>query len=139
MLIVPIVFCMLLYWLPQLFNNWQLNRFANNLFDYPIPPQTEVISRHVDVGLTGNGNHCDFEATQTMRTKLTSEEIEAYYNEVLLPPVNSHNEGISEPYQGKPIPIFIDFDHSALENGWQRFTIQLFDFGYAPGLDFRCH
>lgn len=87
----------------------------------------------------GNGNHCDFIATQTMRTMLTVEEIEAYYNEVLLPPVNNHNQGVAEPFQGKPIPVFIDFDSTVLENGWQGFTIQLSDFGYAPGLDFRCH
>lgn len=87
----------------------------------------------------GNGNHCDFIATQTMRTMLTVEEIEAYYNEVLLPPVNNHNQGVAEPFQGKLIPVFIDFDSTVLENGWQGFTIQLSDFGYAPGLDFRCH
>jgi hypothetical protein len=138
-LITPIAFCALLLWLPQLYNNWQLSRFANNLFDYPLPPQTEVISRHVEVGLMGNGNHCDFVATQIMRTKLAAEEIEAYYNKVLLPPVNNHNEGIAEPFQGSPIPIFIDFENSALEDGWQYFSIELFDFGYAPVLDFRCH
>lgn len=33
----------------------------------------------------GNGNHCDFLATQTMRTRLSESEIQAYYDEVLLP------------------------------------------------------
>jgi len=139
MLVVPISFCILLIWLPQVYNNHQLSRFANNLFNYPLPPQTEVISQYAEVGLMGNGNHCDFKATQTMRTQLTVDQIETYYGEVLLPPVNMHNDGKSQAFQGKPLSIFVDFDNSVLIDGWQNFTIQLLDFGYSPGLDLRCH
>lgn len=87
----------------------------------------------------GNGNHCDFLAEQTMKTKLTVDEIEAYYSKVFLPSVNEPNEGIAQPYQGKPIPILVDFANTEMADGWRHFTIQLFDFGYTPGLDWRCH
>src|SRR5688572_28133558 len=115
--LVPIAFCALLFWIQQAYNDWQLQKFASNLFNYPLPPQTEIINRHSEVGLMGNGNHCDFLVTQIMRTRLSESEIEAYYDEVLLPPVNNHNEGVAPAFQGEPRPVFIDFDNSVLEDG----------------------
>ena len=138
-LIVPIAFCALLVWIPQLYNSWQLNRFAGNLFNYPLPPQSEVISRHAEVGLMGNGNHCDFVAIQTMRSRLTVNEIEAYYDEVSIPPVNMKNVSLEPEFRGGPRPIFVDFDSSVLEDRWQRLTIRVWDYGYGAGLDLRCH
>jgi|GEM_PF-2752239 hypothetical protein len=130
--------CGVAFWLPQILNDWQLARFAENLYRYPLPPQTEVLSRHSEVGLMGNGNHCDFLVTQTMLTRLTREEIKIYYKNVAFPPVNDHNEGVSLPYQGKPIPVYLEFDMS-VETAQQRFTARLIDMGYNPGLDIRCH
>ena len=78
-----------LHWLlvfPVVLNNFRLQQFAKNLYAYPLPPHTEVINRSAKVGLLGgNGNHCDFEARQYMRTALSQEEIEAYYQGVSLP------------------------------------------------------
>ena len=138
-LITPIACCVLLLWIPQLYNDWQLDKFSNNLFNYPPPPKTEVISRHAKVGLLGNGNHCDFVAEQVMITQLSKDEIESYYALVEFPPVNDHNEGLVPEAQGKPRPVFISFDGVRLENNWQRFTLRLVDVGYSAGLDIRCH
>ena len=137
--VVPLILCALVIWLPQLYNNWQLHRFAGHLFDYHLPPQTEVISTQMDVGLRGNGNHCDFLARQTMRTRLAAGQIEAYYEEVSFPPVRAHNEGRALDFQGQPIPVYVDFDSTTFEDGWLNFTIELSDFGYDAGLDWRCH
>jgi hypothetical protein len=138
-LIAPITLCAILLWIPQFYNNWQLHRFASNLYNYALPPQTEVISRYEEVGLMGNGNHCDYVAKQTMRTRLAKNEVEAYYAEVSLPPVYPNIEGVERVFRGEPIPVFVNFDNSRLENGWLHFTIELWDYGYSAGLDLRCH
>lgn len=54
-----------------LYNNQQLQRFADNLYTYPLPPRTQVVSKHAEVTLLGNGNHCDFVAEQLLQTELT--------------------------------------------------------------------
>ena len=138
-LVTPIACCAILLWIPQFYNDWQLGKFSNNLFNYPLPPNTEVISRHAEVGLLGNGNHCDFVAEQVMITQLSKGEIELYYALVAFPPVNNHNEGLVPEAQGEPITAFISFDDVPLENNWQRFTLRLADAGYSAGLDIRCH
>ena len=73
-----------------------------------------------------------------MRTQLSKSEIEAYYDEVFLPPVNTNNAGRAPEFRDEPRPVFVDLDGSLREDGWQHFTIELFDFGYAPGLDWSC-
>jgi hypothetical protein len=137
--VVLIVSCTLLVWVPQLYNNWQLGRFANNLFEYPLPPDTQIISQYAEVGLFGNGNHCDFEVRQVMITKLSKTEIDAYYNSVVFPSVNNHNEGKAPQFQGTSISVSVTFENVVLEGGLQKFAATLFDFGYSPGLDIRCH
>lgn len=136
---ILILCCGLSVVLPPLYNNWQLAQFSNNLFTYPLPPQTEIISRSAEVGLMGNGNHCDFVAEQVMITQLSREAIEGYYAEVALPPVNNHNEGKVPEARGQPLPISLSFDEAPLQDGARRFTISLIDLGYSAGLDFRCN
>lgn len=58
--------CGLAIWLPQVDNNQHLQRFADELYNYPLPPQTEVVEQNATVTLLGNGNHCDFVATQSL-------------------------------------------------------------------------
>ena len=55
---VPISCCGILFGLPVLWNNWLLQRFADNLYNYPLPPSTRNVERYSRVGLLGNGNHC---------------------------------------------------------------------------------
>lgn len=72
-------FCCFPLLIPVAMNELRLARFARGLYEYPLPPDTSVVSRHAAVGLMGNGNHCDFIAEQTMRSALTQAELEAYY------------------------------------------------------------
>ena len=137
--IFVITACSLLYWLPQHYNNQQLQQFATHLYNYPLPPHSEVVSQHAEVGLMGNGNHCDFLVRQTIVTELSQAEIEAYYDGVTLPPVNDHNQGVSPKYRGLPIPVMMKFDESTSSDGRLRFTLTLLDYGHDPGLDIRCH
>jgi len=79
------VVCSLIYLVPQLLNDIQLETFSSHLYEYPLPPNSEVVSQHAEVGLMGNGNHCDFLVEQTIITHLSKAEIETYYENVTFP------------------------------------------------------
>ncbi len=132
--LTPVLFCCLLAVLPMLLNNLALARFANNLFNYPLPPNTLIEARKAEVGRTGNGNHCDFVAEVSLSSTLTKAEIESYYRDVSLPPA-----GQDDPTPREPVPVYVDFDGTPATNGRTLFTIRIWDGEYPPGLDFRCH
>lgn len=115
-------------------NDWLLQGFANNLYDYPLPPETEVVSKDARVELMGNGNHCDFVANQTLVSELPREEIEAYYQDIRLPAVR----GDSQLAQNGYIQVRVDFK-SSTSDGQTYFSIWIADVGYPPGFDIRCH
>jgi len=136
---ISLTCCVLALAIPQARNNWRLRTFAGNLFNSPLPPQTEVVSRYSNVGLKGNSNHCDFEAGQTMVTRLSEQEIEAYYDDVAFPPAGNYNAGRSPAYRTAPVILSVRFAESTTKEGPRQFTVVLFDFGHPPGLDIRCH
>lgn len=132
--VLPWLFCVAPFGANELVNNVRLHLFASPLFDYPLPPNTEVISRSQVVGLLGgNGNHCDFEATQYMRTTLAQEQIEKYYSEVRLPRVLT----LWEPKRAGDSDIFLFFD--GVSDGSLLFHASLGDIGYSAGFDWRCN
>jgi hypothetical protein len=45
-LITIVFWCGLAIWLPQFFNNQRLKSFAENLYKYPLPPDTTVIDKY---------------------------------------------------------------------------------------------
>jgi len=99
------------------------------LYDYPLPPETEIVDRQAQVAvLTGAGNHCDYLARQILIAKLTREEIEAYYRDVRPPSVGS----------GELNYIKLLFDEMSLPDGQLRFTIEAYDTNYDAGFDIRC-
>src|SRR5688500_7730661 len=110
-IVLPVFGCGLTCLLPVLYNNWQLDRFARNLYDYPLPPQTEVVNHQAEVGLMGNGNHCDYVVRQVLLTSLVPEDIEAFYADVMLPAVDNHNESLIPEAQGRPRPVSVAIDN----------------------------
>lgn len=74
--------------------------FANNLFDYSLPPQTKVLERHYFYGysfghLLGSGGEMPVVANMNLSTSLSKEEILNYYkNASLLPYPNSKKRGV---------------------------------------------
>ena len=71
----------------RLANNWRLDAFAAQLFEFPLPPGATVQSRHAAVGvLTGNGNHCDFVVRQELATELSIDAVRAHYHALELEP-----------------------------------------------------
>ena len=114
-------------------NTMRLNAFADNLFDYPLPPQTEEIERYAEVGLlTGNSNHCDYLAKRTLATRLSADEIEAFYRDIRLPEVVDHPKS-----PGVGVEVVIDPERQS--DGRLRVIVSLSNFFYPPGLDIRCH
>ncbi len=133
--------CVLPLGIPVASNNSQLSRFANNLYNHPLPPQTQVLNQKAEVGLMGNSNHCDFVAEQTIVTSLGRQEIEAYYAGVELPPVRSAPQGRDDFWTTglhSPVEPIVEFQE-VRNNGQLVFKLSLVDYGYPAGFDFRCH
>jgi hypothetical protein len=127
--------CGLAVWLPQMSNNQRLQRFSDGLYDYPLPPETEVLDKSSAVTLLGNGNHCDFMATQSLVSKLNRKELEMYYQNVGVPIVSED----SLYNQRGLVPVRLEFDEINLSDGLIRFTVTAIDAGYPAGFDIRCH
>lgn len=117
-------------------NDVRLDVFAAPLFAYPLPPQTEVLRRTKEVGLFGNGNHCDFQVIQYMRTKLSQAEIEAYYQDLSVPRIFP----VFEATRQGDIDIFLFFHDTT--DGYLSFEAAIGDMGYSSGIsafDLRCN
>ena len=136
---VPALLCTITLWIPQIFTNAKLNALANQLFDYPLPEQTRLVSRDKYVGLTGNSNHCDYFVAQTMETALPLAEIKRYYADVIFLPPGGRNDGLASPYQTDPITPDIFANGETTIDGRQQVSIFLASLGHSPGLDIRCH
>lgn len=139
LLALPSLLCAGALWAPQIQNNMKLNAFADQLFDLPLPDQTEVMSRSKRVGLHGNGNHCDFLVTQFVVTGLSLETIQEYYGRVTFLPAGGHNEGLSAADESAPLDPQITPRDPRAEDGRQEISISLIDAGHPPGWDLRCH
>ena len=133
--LVPLLCCGLPMGLATRANNARLQRFANNLYSYPLPPRTEEIRRNARVTLLGNGNHCDYAATRHLVTDLSREEIEAYYEDVVLPAVSDKSEYARDGL----VWIDLEFDDQLTTDGRLHFAITITDIGYPAGWDIRCH
>jgi len=119
---LALLICALSIWLPMYANNRRLATFASGLYRYPLPPDTAVISRSSQLGKAGNGNSCWYHAQQSLVSHLSREEIEAYYDEVMLPRVS-----FGRWWNGLSV------------DGQSHFTLTLFDVGLDVTLDWRCH
>jgi hypothetical protein len=127
--------CILVTLIPQWVNNRRLDHFATHLFTYPLPPKTRIVDTNAVVGLLGNGNHCDFIATQTLESELSRAEIEQYYRNVTLPGIES--DAPLEP-NGR-VSVHLAFVESSSADIVVRFTTRIAEVGDPAGLDWRCH
>lgn len=123
-------------------NNKELELFTENIVNYPLPNDTDLIGVLKEIRLQGNGNHCDFLVKLELLTNLSEEEITEYYSTIGFPPVrsdyqgneDSNASGIHEPIT--PIINYYEIDHYV----WEADVIlEIYDFGYPPNLDYRCH
>ena len=135
---IPVSLCGLAVWLPVYMNNLRLEKFAENLYRYPLPPDTTVLEQHAEVSKLGNGNNCSYRAEQAMVSTLPREEIQKYYEDITLPRVSvgQWNEVYDSPTVTK---IDLEFDEVQSDTSKSFFTLTLFDVGLDTTLDVRCH
>ena len=122
-------------------NNIQLSRYANNLYQYPLPPNTRVVSKHSTVTLLGNSNHCDFVAELTLLTSLTRSDVDQYYENISFPPARSKYQGEEDSFTTGIHPgvrLQTEFGPEMVD-GYLQYKLKIVDFGYPPGFDIRCH
>ena len=139
LLVGGVLLSLVLCTFPILYNRLTLLVFSQRLFGYPLPPDTEVISRQMQVGvLTGNGNHCDFLASMLLRTTLGKQEIEAYYEDVTFPSVGENSTMAAMSGLDGVLPVLLEFDPANSEY----VTVKLLDGIYTDWprmLDGSCH
>jgi hypothetical protein len=132
-----------IFGLPDYFrNNKDLKAYANNFFDYSLPPNSQVQSRKSSVTLLGNGNHCDFVAEQIIKTELSEIEINDYYEGVTFPPVRTEPQGFEDGWSGGihlPTSPSVELVSDIDEDGMRTFRVRIVDNLYPPGLDYRCN
>ena len=108
-------------------NDRRLAHFSAQLFSYPLPPRSRVLSQTAQVGvLTGNGNHCDYISRMELESWLPIAAIEAHYKELQLRPAAGDGAGAGLPA--------VTVDSLDL----QRVTVTATDAPYPAGLDDRC-
>ncbi len=136
--LIPVLCC----GLPMAFSTWRnnarLDKFSDNLFNYPLPSGTEEEDRYTEMGLLGgNGNHCDYIAGKSLVTELSQGDIEAYYKDVEFPPAVSQSEYAR--LWGGLIPVRVHFADEPSADGRLCFSISISDIGNPPDFDIRCH
>ena len=137
--VLPLMVCGLALWFPMSTNNLRLEKFAKNLYDYPLPPDTTIIEQHAILSKVGNGNNCSYEAQQSLVSTLPRDEIEHYYEGVMLPRVSfgAQYDGL---YDSPTVTkVRLEFEESQTNETKSSFTLTLFDVGIDVTLDIRCH
>jgi len=116
---------------PSAIHNNKLNKFADNLFNYPLPRETHVLSKNKRVGLlVANGDHCDYEACLIVSTKLNKYEVVSFYRTTSLPAADKDTTDIT---------ISVELLKEGDEKENNIFKISILDSGYSPALDLRCY
>jgi hypothetical protein len=137
--VIPLVFCGLAVWFPMSTNNLRLERFAQNLYEYPLPADTTVLTQHAELSKVGNGSNCSYEVQQSMVSTLPREAIEQYYEDVMLPRVSFGAQWDGRYDSPTVTEIRLEFDESQTDERKSYFTLSLFDVGLDVTLDIRCH
>jgi len=84
---------------------YNLKEFSAQLFDYPLPPQTELLDQLSikDRLHGGNGEFDNYAAVIVVRSQLSQEQLTEYYREAMNP-----TEGESDPPEDGPSVFLLD-------------------------------
>lgn len=137
--VIPLIVCGLAVWLPISTNNLRLEKFAQNLYEYPLPPDTTVLTQHTELSKLGNGNNCSYKVQQLMASTLPREDIEEYYENVMLPRVSFGSQYDGRYDTPTATEIRLEFDENQSTETKSFFIVSLFDVGVDVTLDVRCH
>jgi hypothetical protein len=107
-------------------NNLRLARFSAQLFRYPLPPNSREVARKAEVGVTGNGDHCDFVASRTVESRLPLAAVRAHYAQLQLKRAIGGGTGDSQ--------LTIDVERTTTG----LYVVSAVDYGYYGIFDWRC-
>lgn len=127
---IPVAMLFFIVMGPSLIHSHRLNNFADNLYEYPLPPDTKICSQHKEAGpFMSNGDYLTYRASMTLFSRLTKDEIIKYYKNVKLPS--------ARPNVTSPVTLQIKFIQVLDKN--IIFEIRIIDGEYEPiGFDLRC-
>jgi len=87
-----------------------LLKFAEEFDLIPLPPNSKQLgSLYKEFGLLSNGNHCDYYISKLIETDLSETELQVYYKNITIPPVDANEllEYSRNPRGATPNIIFI--------------------------------
>ncbi len=133
--LVVVVGCAWLSAGDMLRDNWRLIEFAGHLFEYPLPPNTEVLDKQYRLEATSDG-HCLYVAEVVLKSNSPKEEISAFYQEARFPEISNKNK--SSLSFGPTSPDLI-FDNAKSDSNHNYVTVRIVDDENASGmLEPRC-
>ena len=133
-LLVPMFSCVLWIGIPTHQNNQRLHEFGQSLFKYPLPPDTVEGDRFSAISPPpGNGDKCYFTAEVVLTSKLSKEQIQAYYKDVTFPELRDKTAIVH-----KPISPELFFNEDVPDKRWIEFIIRIQDNENDFMADLRC-
>lgn len=120
-------------------NNLRLETFTENLYRFPLPPETTILHQHSEMRKVDNGNNCSYEAQQSIVSTIGREVIEEYYEGVMLPRVSFGPQWDGLYDSPTVTKIRLEFDEDQSNEATTFFTLNLYDVGLDVTLDIRCH
>jgi hypothetical protein len=114
-------------------NNWRLIEFADHLFEYQLPPNTEVLDKQYRLEAMP-GDHCSYVAQVVLKSGSSKQEISAFYREARFPEVASKMS-----LSFGPISPDLIFDKAKSDSNHTYVTVRIVDDENASGmLELRC-
>jgi len=130
-------------WRSEYAHDQALSDLKNRLCDSAVPPRTEILECGGSVSLTGNGNHCDYQAWMVMSSRLTKEELVAFFQGITIRGIGGQalpfaGEGNYRPTWLTEGPIGVSL--RVIDENPDTLTARalVYDPLYDEGNDFRC-
>lgn len=156
-LLIPVILILviLLPWIiAPVSNDFSLHQFSKQLYDYPLPPHTQIVEKQQACGkLNGNGNGMDFLAAVLLKSDLPSDELSEYYAKAGFQHAKNKNPGSEDKVVSEIVkPASSALKSRYLENkeiifeklknvsSYSDYSIVLlYDGGYSADFDIRGH
>jgi hypothetical protein len=130
-------------WRSEYAHEQALSDLKNRLCDGAVPPRTEILECGDSVSLTGNGNHCDYQAWMVMSSTLTKQELVAFFQRITIRGIGGQalpfaGEGNYRPTWLTEGPIGVSLRVMSENPDTLTARVLVYDPLYDEGNDFRC-
>ncbi len=133
-LLSPFLLLLLLFVGTTLYNNFRLWRFERNFAALSHPPQSKFVARTNEVGLFGNGNHCDFLVAEVRSFTGSRKAVRNFYRSTRIAVPNSADDESQDVKNGAQ-SVEINFLASPLPSNyrWKFSFAEEIDLSFAKG------